>query len=214
MLEKILAFITPGPLNEIFGFRLRVFTSWITLGLALGLVSSIIGLSSGAATTGNAATLIMFNLQRALFGFCFLGLVGLGIDAVGERRSEYPGWYWLLFPIVTYIFLGITLFVTIFALAFRISLPTPRIPQQGRRRNPDDRAIKNWLKNNSNQSGEKFVRENPKFKPQNRLENAVYQEIVQNSNKTIKEIISNMSEEEYEAFIEMLMRRLGFTFLS
>lgn len=58
------------------------------------------------------------------------------------------------------------------------------------------------------------MRENPKFKPQNRQEEVVYQEIVQNPEKTVEEIISEMSNEEFEAFIEMLMRMLGFTFIS
>jgi hypothetical protein len=139
MLEQILAFITPGPLTEIFGFRLRVFTSWITLGLALGLILCIGSLSSGTVTIDG--TLLMNYLLQVPFIVCFLGMVGLGIDAISGRRSEYPGWYWWLFPIVTYIFIGITLFVTMIALIFGINLPKPRI-NSGRRPTDNERKKK------------------------------------------------------------------------
>ena len=140
MLEQILAFITPGPLTEIFGFRLRVFTSWITLGLALGLILSIAGLSSGAAT-GGTGTLLMNYLLQVPFIVCFLGMVGLGIDAISGRRSEYPGWYWWLFPIVTYIIIGISLAFGMIALIFGINLPSPRI-NSGRRPIENERKKK------------------------------------------------------------------------
>ena len=140
MLEQILAFITPGPLTEIFGFRLRVFTSWITLGLALGLILSIAGLSSGAAT-GETGTLLMNYLLQVPFIVCFLGFVGLGIDAISGRRSEYPGWYWWLFPIVTYIIIGISLAFGMIALIFGINLPSPRI-NSGRRPIENERKKK------------------------------------------------------------------------
>jgi hypothetical protein len=139
MLEQILAFITPGPLTEIFGFRLRVVTSWITLGLAIGLILCIGSLSSGTVTIDG--TLLMNYLLQFPFAVCFLGFVGLGIDAVGGRRSEYPGWYWWLFPIVTYIFLGITLFVTMIALISGINLPRPQI-NYGRRPTENERKKK------------------------------------------------------------------------
>jgi hypothetical protein len=139
MLEQILAFITPGPLTEIFGFRLRVFTSWITLGLALGLILCIGSLSSGTVTIDG--TLLMNYLLQVPFIVCFLGMVGLGIDAISGRRSEYPGWYWWLFPIVTYIIIGISLAFGMIALIFGINLPSPRI-NSGRRPIENERKKK------------------------------------------------------------------------
>lgn len=143
MLEQIMGFITPGSLTERFGFRLRVFTSWITLGLALGLILSIAGLSSGAAT-GGTGTLLMNYLLQVPFIVCFLGMVGLGIDAISGRRSEYPGWYWWMFPIATYIFIGFWFACLIigFFLAFAgINLPTPQI-NYGRRPTENERKKK------------------------------------------------------------------------
>jgi len=144
MLEQILAFITPGPLTDIFGFRLRVFTSWITLGLALGLILYIGSLSSGTVTTDGTGTLLMNILLQVPLAVCFLGLVGLGIDAISGRRSEYPGWYWWLFPIATYIFIGFWFACMIigFFLAFAgINLPTPQI-NYGRRPTENERKKK------------------------------------------------------------------------
>jgi hypothetical protein len=59
MFEKIIKFITPGSLTERFSFRSRVFTSWISLGLALGLIVGIIGLSLGVATPNGQIALVL-----------------------------------------------------------------------------------------------------------------------------------------------------------
>ena len=120
-------FITPGSLTERFGFRARVFTSWITLGLALGLIFGIVDLSLGAATTGGAGALLINYLLQVPFALCFFGLVGLGIDAVSGRRAEYPGWYWWLFPIATYLFIGFWLAFAM--IAFFLALLGVRLPQ-------------------------------------------------------------------------------------
>jgi hypothetical protein len=140
MSKDFVQFLTPGPLTESCRFSTRVFTSWIVLGLGLGLVLGIIGLSSGAAatTTGGAGALLV----NCLFGIpviiCLFGLIGLGIDAARGRRSEYAGWYWWLFPIVTYIVIGFWFAFMILAFAFAlagVNLPKPRYnPPSGRKR--------------------------------------------------------------------------------
>lgn len=125
MLEKILNFITPGPLDERFGFGARVFSSWISLGLGLGLVGLLIGIASGLGATLSLEDVV----GSFLFGpilCCGYGLIGVAIDSIRGRRAEYPGWYWWLFPITTFLFilLWATLcFFGIFLAGVGIKLP-------------------------------------------------------------------------------------------
>ncbi|GAB4287764.1 MAG: hypothetical protein Fur0025_21550 [Oscillatoriaceae cyanobacterium] len=125
MLEKILNFITPGPLDERFGFGARVFSSWISLGLGLGLVGLLIGIASGLGATLSLEDVV----GSFLFGpilCCGYGLIGVVIDSIRGRRAEYPGWYWWLFPIITFLFilLWATLcFFGIFLAGAGIKLP-------------------------------------------------------------------------------------------
>lgn len=133
MLEHFLTFITPGPLTEKFGFQTRVFTSWISLGLVLGLIFGIIAITSGTAPNG-AAALLLQCLISFPFVICFLGLIGLGLNSMRGGDAEHPGWYWYLFPIVTYIVIGFwvaMLFLGFFFALVGISLPKPSgRPQQ------------------------------------------------------------------------------------
>ncbi len=113
-MDKILPFITPGPMKERFKFSTRVFISWISLGLFLGLMFgigwSIAGMSQ--ATTAFFSYLIVLPILT-----CSFGLIGLGIDSMRGYSSNYQGWYWWLFPIITYFFVGFWLtFGLIFAV--------------------------------------------------------------------------------------------------
>jgi len=133
MLEQLLTFVTPGPLTERFGFQTRVFTSWISFGLILGLISSIVLISSGTATSDGAVIFVLQSLIVYPITICFLGLIGLGIDSM-RGDAEHPGWYWWLFPMATYIVIGLWLFFVFitFLLAFAgVNIPiAPRRHQQ------------------------------------------------------------------------------------
>jgi hypothetical protein len=126
MLEKILNFITPGPLDERFGFGARVFSSWISLGLGLGLVGLLINIASDSESTRTLDTLVAVFIGGPLV-CCVLGLIGVGIDSIRGRRSEYPGWYWWVFPIATYLFIG--LWLTLAWIGFLLGLMGIRLPK-------------------------------------------------------------------------------------
>jgi hypothetical protein len=129
MLEQLLTFVTPGPLTEKFGFQTRVFTSWISFGLILGLISSIALISSGTATPDGVVVFVLQSLIIYPFIICFLGLTGLGLDSM-RGDTEHPGWYWWLFPIVTYIVIGFWFFVILLGFA-GVNLPiSPRRHQR------------------------------------------------------------------------------------
>lgn len=117
MWEKILTFVTPGPLTERFGFTARVFYSWISLGLIIALIGFIFIPSSRSI-----AELIPVLIGMPIF-LCALGLIGLAVNYFIGNDSEYPGWYWWLFPIVTYVWLIFIIIVGIFASLLGISLP-------------------------------------------------------------------------------------------
>jgi hypothetical protein len=124
-MEPILAFITPGPLAERCGFSTRVLTSWLSLGLVLGLVLGIIGLSSG---TADPASAFFGSLFAGPIIICVFGLLGLGISSLRGDSNYHSGWYWYLFPIVTYIIVGFSIVFAIisFALALAgVNLPKP-----------------------------------------------------------------------------------------
>lgn len=134
MLEKILNFIIPGPLDERFGFGARVFCSWISLGLGLGLglgFVNVLGLGS-ALSWENVVESLIGGCIGGIFLSCGYGLIGVVIDSIRGRRVEYPGWYWWIFPIAT--FLSILLWMTfgLFGvfLAFA-GIKLPKLPDFG-----------------------------------------------------------------------------------
>jgi hypothetical protein len=120
MFDKIISFVTPGPMTEIFGFRARVFYSWISLGVLLTLIGTIIALIAGYPI--NVGALIAMPIVVCLFG-----LFGLGIDSLQGRNSEYPGWYWLLFPILSYLVIGF--WFSLALIGFGLALAGVRLPQ-------------------------------------------------------------------------------------
>jgi len=165
MSKDLLQLLTPGPLTESCRFSTRVFTSWIVLGLGLGLLLGIVGLSSGAAatTTGGAGALLVNFLFGIPIIICLFGLIGLGIDAARGHRSEYAGWYWWLFPIVTYIVIGFWFGFMILAFTFAlagVNLPKPRYsPPSGRRRGNAEQAKEQIRREVKQQQSNKFLDE-------------------------------------------------------
>ncbi len=139
MLDKFLTFITPGPLTEKVGFQTRVFTSWISLGFVLGLIFGIIALSLGTAAPNGALAFLLQYLISFPIAICLFGLIGLGLNSMRRGDAEYPGWYWYLFPIWTYIVIGFWLTVLLlgFFLSFFFALAginVPSIPHRFQRR--------------------------------------------------------------------------------
>lgn len=120
MFDKIIIFVTPGPMNERFSFEARVFYSWISLGLILTLIGTITALILGQ--TIEVGALIAFPIV-----VCLLGLFGLGLDSIRGRNAEHPGWYWLLFPILTYLAIGFWLAFAM--LGFVLAIGGVRLPQ-------------------------------------------------------------------------------------
>ena len=127
MLEQFLTFITPGSLTEKVGFQTRVFTSWISLGLVLGLIFGIIALSLGTAAPNGAVAFLLQSLISFPIVICFFGLIGLGLNSMRGGDAEHPGWYWYLFPIVTYIVIGFWLAFAM--IAFSLALVGVRLPK-------------------------------------------------------------------------------------
>jgi uncharacterized membrane protein YhaH (DUF805 family) len=134
MSKDILQFVTPGPLTERFGFSARVFMSWISLGLVLGVIFGITGISAGIATATTPLALFVQSLLTFPLIICLFGLIGLGIDSMRGRNSEYDGWYWWLFPIVTYIVIGFWFAIAI--LGFCLALAGINLPSRPQQRQP------------------------------------------------------------------------------
>ncbi|WP_144052349.1 hypothetical protein [Anabaena sp. PCC 7108] len=109
-------------MTENFRFNVRVLYSWISLGLVIDVIVAIIALSSGSS----------FDVQVLIavpIVVCIFGLVGLGLDSLRGRNDKHPGWYWWLFPIITYLVMGFWLGFTIFGMSLAmagIRLPKPR----------------------------------------------------------------------------------------
>jgi uncharacterized membrane protein YgaE (UPF0421/DUF939 family) len=124
--KNVIHFITPGPLGESYKFSARVFTSWIFLGFVLGLILGVIGLSANTADPMNT---FFGSLITVPIIVCILGLIGLGVSSIVGAENDYPGWLWYLFPIVTYLILGLWIAFTIIAVLFSfagINLPKPK----------------------------------------------------------------------------------------
>lgn len=139
MLDKFLTFITPGPLTEKVGFQTRVFTSWISLGFVLGLIFGIIALSLGTAAPNGAVAFLLQSLISFPIIICFFGLIGLGLNSMRGGDAEHSGWYWYLFPILTYIVIGFWL--TVLLLGFGLALVGVNLPQPRYRRQPIRRRV-------------------------------------------------------------------------
>ncbi|MDJ1180537.1 hypothetical protein PJF56_16880 [Roseofilum sp. BLCC_M91] len=138
--------------------------------------------------------------------------------STSQRLKRIAG---IIFPILIWILIGsvwITLYlmfaimgICFSALGIKFSAPKlPKMPKIPKGKKPGD--FEDWMKQNADKSGADFLQEMPDFKPKNPKEAQIYEKL-NSSNLTLEEIIERMSEEEYERFIEMLMRELGITFL-
>lgn len=146
MMEKILTFITPGPMTETFGFSTRVFTSWVSLGLVWGLILGIINLSQ---VTSDPATVFFTALLAGPIAMCLFGLIGVGINSLRGVNTEHPGWYWYLFPIVNYLIIIFWLAFAIiaFILAFAgVTLPQPSSNYSSSRRRVNPKQAKEQIR--------------------------------------------------------------------
>lgn len=137
MLEKIIEFITPGPLSEKFEFRMRVLTSWISLGLALGIIMSI-AMSLDASNSNIKApngqlVLILQVISSVTIMYCLSGFMGMGVSMMRGEDAEYSGWYWWLLPTVGFLVTGFYLAMFILGFIFTLfgaSSPAPSISQR------------------------------------------------------------------------------------
>lgn len=119
MLDKILMFFTPGPLQERVAFGPRVFYSWISVGLVLSLLNfPLYILSSPGATLG--IEILIAGLMSGPLLMCLWGLIGLAINSMRRKSSEYIGWYWWLFPLATCLLISFWLTLAWFGLLFRL----------------------------------------------------------------------------------------------
>ena len=172
-MEQIIAFITPGSLTERVRFSTRVFTSWISLGLVLGLVLGIVGLSAG---TRDPATAFWGGLLSGPIIICLFGLIGLGISSLRGDDNEHPGWYWYLFPVVTYIIVGFMLAIAI--IGFCLALAGINLPSSPRRvtsrraapRKPSHDDLRKAQREFEKQQAKKFRDEHEEFLRQQQLE--------------------------------------------
>jgi hypothetical protein len=125
MSKNIFQFITPSQLTEKFRFSTRVLMSWAALGLGLGVIIGIVMISSGTSHS------VLNDFLGCLFAvpivICLFGLVGLGIDSMGGRDAYYDGWYWYLFPVVTYLLVGFWVAWSI--IGFSLALAGVRLPK-------------------------------------------------------------------------------------
>jgi len=130
-MDNILPFITPGPMKERFKFSTRVFISWISLGLFLGLM---FGIGWSIAGMSQAITAFFVYLIALPILTCSFGLIGLGIDSMQKRSSYYKGWYWWLFPITSYVFVGfwLTFGLLFLAFSFMLTIMGINLPQSKR----------------------------------------------------------------------------------
>jgi hypothetical protein len=129
MSKNIFQFITPSQLTEKFRFSTRVLMSWAALGLGLGVIIGIVMISSGTSHS------VLNDFLGCLFAvpivICLFGLVGLGIDSMGGRDAYYDGWYWYLFPVVTYLLVGFWVAWSIIGFSLALAgVRLPKIPQK------------------------------------------------------------------------------------
>ncbi|XWK88977.1 MAG: hypothetical protein U7127_02605 [Phormidium sp.] len=212
MFDKILTFVTPGPMTETFSFRARVFYSWISLGVILTLIMAIRSLMLGYPI--DIESLIALPIV-----FCLFGLFGLGLDSIRGRSSEYPGWYWLLFPILTYLVIG---FVLSFALiGFLLGFGGVRLPQPPKMvRNPKSSKIdpQKFRQELKNMKAEELLKEFDKQLKEIEQSNKIKPE----EKKVIKklkaldrtglrsELREALNDDEMEILFLLILKLLGF----
>lgn len=120
-MDKVLFFITPGPLTERFYFSIRVLVSWLTsysfIGLGLAFWLASVPTSTKTNSSFNSPT---FPFAFAL-AMCFYAFIALGIDAYLGRKPAHYGWYWWLYPIIACFWVPIFIILLIFGVAGKSS---------------------------------------------------------------------------------------------
>ena len=204
MFEQILNFVTPGPMTETFGFRPRVFYSWISLGVILTLIGIIIALISGSPI--DPAVLIAVPIVVCLFG-----LFGLGLDSIRGRSSEYPGWYWLFFPILSYLVIGFLL--SFAAICFGLGLAGLRLPQRSNKidRQKFRQKLKNMKAEELLKEFDKQLKEieqSNKIKPEEKKVIKKLQALDRTGLRS--ELRASLNDEEIEILFMLILTLLGF----
>lgn len=212
MFEQILNFVTPGPMTETFGFRARVLYSWISLGVILTLTMAIRLLMLGYPI--DIESLIALPIV-----FCLFGLFGLGLDSIRGHSSEYPGWYWLLFPILSYFVICFSLSLALigFLLGFGgISLPQPpRMVRKPKSSKIDPQKFRQELKNMKAEEllkefdkQLKEIEQSNKIKPE---EKKVIKKLKALDRSALRSQLSNaLNEDEMEILFILILKLLGF----
>jgi hypothetical protein len=211
-LKKIISFVTPDPMTESFSFRARVFYSSISLGVILTLIGTIIALILGGPI--DLGTIIVMPIVVCLFG-----LFGLGIDALQGRNSEYPDWYWLLFPILSYLMIG---FFFAFALVgfllaiVGISLPQPpNIVRQPKFSKIDPQKFRQELKGMKvEELLKEFDKQLKEVENTNKIkleEKKVIKKLKALDRSALRSQLSNaLNDDEMEILFMLILKLLGF----
>ncbi|MCT7954540.1 hypothetical protein [Laspinema palackyanum] len=211
-MEKILTWITPGPLTEGCKFSARVVTSWITQGFALGFIAAILnGLNIATVTTGSTdpGKDFLLILLISPIAMCLWGLIGVAISSIRREELYYPGWYWYLFPWVsmfTVSWLTFGLFIAIGDLLLGTGIKLPDLPK------PSGRPSKDSLRQKeSNQLLDEYedqieqVIQNTKNKEDLDIRKRILMKLRQNPDALLEDILT---EDEIEEFLEMLCEAL------
>ncbi|WP_071189754.1 US12 family protein [Trichormus sp. NMC-1] len=189
MLEKILTFVTPGPITENFRFNVRVLYSWISLGLVIDVIVAIIALSSGSS----------FDVQVLIavpIVVCIFGLVGLGLDSLRGRNDKHPGWYWWLFPIITYLVMGFWLCFAIFGMSLAmvgIRLPKFQQSHKPRYKKPNQKIPNKIKEEIEKKTSEELLKEYEKkliHQQEEQLKRLEREQIKEEEKKEIREFLS------------------------
>jgi len=201
MLEKIF-----GSPTERTGFNSKVFTSWIFLGLIFGLIFGILGLGQEEGSDLFFKFLIAFPIVSCLFG-----LIGLGFTSIRGGYTEYPGWYWWIFPIVAWIAIGFGIFVGM--IAFTLSLVGVNLPEfrnNSRSRPPNrDEFDKMTPKEVLEKFNKKFeeLEKNNKLKPEERKAFRKLKGLDKNALRS--DMKSALSDDEVELLFILLIKILS-----
>jgi len=106
--------------------------SWITLYSVGAFSFAILGSLGSSSIRPETFWIVVLGIP---FMACIFGLIGLGIDSIRVGKAEYYGWYWWLFPVITYLWLGLMIAMIPFAIA---GIKLPSNPQQRHSKfNPD-----------------------------------------------------------------------------
>lgn len=134
MLEILVKFLTPGPLNLPVKFQARILCCWIATGTVVGFFVLILTLIGGSSSV-DFFTVLGFPFTIALV-YCIYGLIGIAIDKARSIPTIHKGWYWYVYPALTIVWLVFLILLFILPFIFGSSSSgssgggrTPRIPK-------------------------------------------------------------------------------------